>query len=130
MTFKKSQQKVNSLQSAEILSHCAAHLDLIQYCKSTILEKAEGRKEGTKGRIREKKIRRERKEEVEKQSFGEDEYVHGTDFGGGFTDIQLSPNSSNCIHCCVIYSVVSDSLRPHGLQPARLLSIGFSRQEY
>ena len=31
--------------------------------------------------------------------------------------------------CC--FSVMSDSLRPHGLQPARLLSPwGFSRQEY
>ena len=35
--------------------------------------------------------------------------------------------------CCAVlsHSVVSDSLRPHGLQPARLLcSWGFSRQEY
>ena len=60
------------------------------------LGKGGGRKEGTKGRIRDKE-RSRRKEEVEKKSFGE--YVHGTDFGGGFTDIQLSPNSSNCIHC-------------------------------
>ena len=27
-------------------------------------------------------------------------------------------------------SALSDSLRPHGLQPARLLSLGLSRQEY
>ena len=31
---------------------------------------------------------------------------------------------------CVSHSVVSDSLGSHGLQPARLLSIGFVRQEY
>ena len=29
----------------------------------------------------------------------------------------------------VLRSVVSDSLQPYGLQPARLLSTGFSRQE-
>ena len=36
-----------------------------------------------------------------------------------------------CVCVCVSYSVVSDSLQPHGLQPARLLCPwGFSRQEY
>ena len=34
-------------------------------------------------------------------------------------------------YVCVSHSVMSDSLRPHGLQPARLLCPwGFSRQEY
>ena len=31
---------------------------------------------------------------------------------------------------CVSCSVMSDSFRPHGLWPARLLCMGFSRQEY
>ena len=31
---------------------------------------------------------------------------------------------------CSVSSVMLDSLQPHGLQPIRLLSIGFSRQEY
>ena len=36
-----------------------------------------------------------------------------------------------CVHACWVTSVVSNSLQPHGLQPARLLcSWGFSRQEY
>ena len=32
--------------------------------------------------------------------------------------------------CFISCSVMSNSLHPHGLQPARLLSMGFSRQEY
>ena len=37
-----------------------------------------------------------------------------------------------CVHACThCYSAVSNSLRPHGLQPAScFLSMGFSRQEY
>ena len=36
-----------------------------------------------------------------------------------------------CVCVCVSCSVVSDSLRPHGLQPTRpLCPWGFSRQEY
>ena len=35
------------------------------------------------------------------------------------------------LHACSVTSVMSNSLRPHGLQPARLLCPwGFSRQEY
>ena len=34
-----------------------------------------------------------------------------------------------CVCVCVSHSVVSDSLRPHGLQPTPL-SMEFSRQEY
>ena len=37
----------------------------------------------------------------------------------------------NALCCVLIYSIVSDSLRSHGLQPARLFCPwGFSRQEY
>ena len=35
-----------------------------------------------------------------------------------------------CMHACYVASVVSDSMRPYGQQPTRLLSTGFSRQEY
>ena len=43
-----------------------------------------------------------------------------------------SPLTSSSVLCFVLSrSVVSDSLRPHGLQPTRLLCpCGFSRQEY
>ena len=35
------------------------------------------------------------------------------------------------LHACSVTSVMSNSLQPHGLQPARLLCPwGFSRQEY
>ena len=35
------------------------------------------------------------------------------------------------MHSCQVTSVISDSLQPYGLQPARLLCPwGFSRQEY
>ena len=35
------------------------------------------------------------------------------------------------VHPCQVTSVISDSLQPYGLQPARLLCPwGFSRQEY
>ena len=39
---------------------------------------------------------------------------------------------SVCVLCvpCLVASVVSNSLQPHGLQPAKLQSMGFSRQEY
>ena len=37
----------------------------------------------------------------------------------------------DCMHVYLVTSVVSDSLRPHGLQhPQVLLSMGFSRQDY
>ena len=40
-------------------------------------------------------------------------------------------DGTNLLGMCVSHSVVSDSLRPHGLQPTRLLCPwGFSRQEY
>ena len=37
-----------------------------------------------------------------------------------------------CVCCCfcLVASVMSNSVRPYRLQPARLLSMGFSRQEY
>ena len=35
-----------------------------------------------------------------------------------------------CCCCCCVASVVSDSVRPHGRQPMRLPSLGFSRQEH
>ena len=37
---------------------------------------------------------------------------------------------SCCCCCCEVASVVPDSVRPHGRQPTRLPSLGFSRQEY
>ena len=33
----------------------------------------------------------------------------------------LKVDSSNFCHCCQVASVMSDSVRPHGLQPTRLL---------
>ena len=43
----------------------------------------------------------------------------------------LWPLSSGCVCACQVASIVSDSLRPHGLQPAKLLyPWGLSRQEY
>ena len=49
--------------------------------------------------------------------------------------VQMHPklNRYTTLHSCAVLgrSVVSDSLRPHGLQPTRLLCPwGFSRQEY
>ena len=49
--------------------------------------------------------------------------------------IQRKPwNMGEVVMFLCVCSVVSDSLRPHGLQPTRLLcpwdSVGFSRQEY
>ena len=35
-----------------------------------------------------------------------------------------------CCCCCQITPIVSDSVRPHGRQPTRLPSPGFSRQEH
>ena len=35
-----------------------------------------------------------------------------------------------CCYYCYVASVISDSVRPHRQQPTRLLSLGFSRQEY
>ena len=44
------------------------------------------------------------------------------------TDICLTLQSLRL--CMLSHSVMSDSLRPHGLYPTRLLSMGFSRQEH
>ena len=46
-------------------------------------------------------------------------------------DIKKNKDSLKACVCMLSHSVVSDYLRPHGLQPARLLCPwGFSRQEY
>ena len=43
---------------------------------------------------------------------------------------EISSLSFGCVHGCSVSLVVSDSLQPHGLQPARLLyPWAFSRQE-
>ena len=47
------------------------------------------------------------------------------------TQILKSGISKSCCFAVLICSVMSDSLRPHGLQPAWLLCpLGFSRQDY
>ena len=55
-------------------------------------------------------------------------------------DIQLFPHhlSRSCVCVCVLYSVLSDSLQPHGLYPGTPWTVAhqapllmeFSRQEY
>ena len=39
-------------------------------------------------------------------------------------------HNTKIVHACQVTSVVSDSKEPYGLQPARLLAMGLSRQEY
>ena len=39
-------------------------------------------------------------------------------------------HNTKIVRACQVASVVSDSKEPYGLQPARLLAMGFSRQEY
>ena len=39
-------------------------------------------------------------------------------------------HNTKIVHACQVDSVMSDSMQPYGLQPARLQAMGFSRQEY
>ena len=51
-------------------------------------------------------------------------------FVGQHVVIGHVPYARNYVAAATATSVLSDSVRPHRQQPTRLLSLGFSRQEY
>ena len=84
MTLKKAQQKANSLLSAKVLNHYAIHRELIQYYKSTILEREEGRNQRREERKKEGREERRKSEEGTKRrrQRGRKEERKGKTFGG------------------------------------------------